>query len=100
MTTECECFLPCTLCAEPENSSLRALNTKTQADGVKNEAGAHQFVSNLEYVYDTRLGTILDAKILQPMVVQPARRRALQKPVLVIVITDGAPQGEPANKRE
>lgn len=42
----------------------------------------------------TPLGTELDRKVLQPMVVNPARSSQLRKPVLVICITDGEPTGE------
>jgi hypothetical protein len=37
----------------------------------------------------TPLGTSLDQKILQPLLLGPARSNALQKPLLVIAITDG-----------
>ena len=43
----------------------------------------------------TPLGTNLDRKVLQPLVIGPARSSQLRKPVLVIVITDGEPTGEP-----
>lgn len=37
----------------------------------------------------TPLGTQLDAKILQPFFYQHLRTRSMQKPILVITITDG-----------
>ena len=40
------------------------------------------------------MGTNLDRKVLQPLVVNPARSSQLRKPVLVICITDGEPTGE------
>jgi hypothetical protein len=43
----------------------------------------------------TPLGTSLDQKIIGPMLMGPARQNALQKPLLVICITDGTPAGEP-----
>ena len=36
----------------------------------------------------------MDRKILQPLVLGPARAGRLAKPVLIITITDGAPAGE------
>lgn len=42
----------------------------------------------------TPLGTSLDKKILQPLVLGPARAGRLEKPVVVIVITDGTPAGD------
>ena len=43
----------------------------------------------------TPLGSSLDRKVLQPMVLSQARSNSMQKPVLVICITDGEPTGEP-----
>lgn len=43
----------------------------------------------------TPLGSNLDRKVLQPMVLNQARSGSMQKPVLVICITDGEPTGEP-----
>lgn len=37
----------------------------------------------------TPLGTSMDRKILQPLVLGPARAGRLQKPILIITITDG-----------
>lgn len=43
----------------------------------------------------TPLGTMLQKKVLEPYVAKPARIGQLRKPVHVIVITDGEPNGEP-----
>lgn len=40
------------------------------------------------------LGTALDQKILQPLVLGPARSQTLRKPVLIVAISDGTPAGE------
>lgn len=42
----------------------------------------------------------MEQKILQPLLLGPARSNQLQKPLLVIAITDGAPAGEATNKSE
>jgi Mg-chelatase subunit ChlD len=52
-------------------------------------------VSTLQFRGGTPIGTQLDAKILQPLVLSPARNGTLAKPVLVVIITDGAPGHEP-----
>lgn len=41
----------------------------------------------------TPLGTSLDQKILQPLLLSPARQNSLQKPLLIIAITDGQSEG-------
>lgn len=45
----------------------------------------------------TPLFNSLRTKIIEPLVLGPARQNALQKPVLVIVITDGEPAGDQAD---
>ena len=42
----------------------------------------------------------MEQKIIQPLLLGPARASQLQKPLLVIAITDGAPAGEATNKSE
>lgn len=44
----------------------------------------------------TPMGTSLDDKVLKPLLLKPAKSliKKLKKPLLVIVITDGAPFGE------
>lgn len=39
----------------------------------------------------------LDQKVLQPLLLGPARNNQLQKPLLIIAVTDGAPGGEDRN---
>lgn len=41
------------------------------------------------------MGTMLERKILQPFVTGPAKANTLNKPVSVIIVTDGEPCGEP-----
>lgn len=43
----------------------------------------------------TPLGTSLNQKVIQPFLFNGIQQRILQKPILVIVITDGEPTGEP-----
>lgn len=45
----------------------------------------------------TPLGTSLNQKVIQPFLFNGIQQRILQKPILVIVITDGEPTGEPKN---
>ena len=53
---------------------------------VRDEAGAMQLLSQIRYSGLTPLGTSLDKKILQPLVLGPARAGRLEKPVLIIAI--------------
>ena len=59
-----------------------------------------EFIKKAKFNGGTPLGTMLDRKILQPMLLKPARSNSLKKPLLVIVITDGEPQGEDPDTRK
>ncbi|GFZ45456.1 hypothetical protein JCM24511_03182 [Saitozyma sp. JCM 24511] len=74
---------------------VRFLNSNVQGNGINSEAAALGLVQQVKFSGLTPLGTSLDQKILQPLLLGPARSNALQKPLLVIAITDGAPAGEP-----
>ncbi|WVW87134.1 hypothetical protein I302_109191 [Kwoniella bestiolae CBS 10118] len=77
---------------------VRFLNSQLQGNNINNEQAALQLVSQVKFSGLTPLGTSLDQKILQPLLLGPARSNALQKPLLVIAITDGAPAGESTDK--
>ncbi|KAK8869721.1 hypothetical protein IAR55_000289 [Kwoniella newhampshirensis] len=77
---------------------VRFLNSQIQGNNINNEQAALQLVGQVKFSGLTPLGTSLDQKILQPLLLGPARSNALQKPLLIIAITDGAPAGEPSDK--
>lgn len=66
-------------------------------DGIRSEQMIQLIVDRLPFKGLTPLGTQLRAKVLEPMVLGPARNGQLPKPVLVITITDGQPAGESQN---
>ncbi|KAK6908666.1 hypothetical protein I203_102669 [Kwoniella mangroviensis CBS 8507] len=77
---------------------VRFLNSQLQGNNINNEQAALQLVQQVKFSGLTPLGTSLDQKILQPLLLGPARANALQKPLLIIAITDGAPAGESTDK--
>ncbi|KAF3931935.1 hypothetical protein ABW20_dc0101229 [Dactylellina cionopaga] len=85
---------------DQDGISLRFMNSDFQQNHIKTEMQVTQAVDQISFKGLTPLGTSLKAKVLEPLVLQPARNRQLQKPVLVIVITDGQPAGEPPNSVE
>ncbi|KAI4247640.1 MAG: hypothetical protein L6R42_009562, partial [Xanthoria sp. 1 TBL-2021] len=60
-------------------------------DNIKDEQMIEHIVGKIQYTGITPLGAELRNKVIDPMVLGPARNRQLQKPVLVITITDGQP---------
>lgn len=74
---------------------VRFMNGNIEGNGIHSEAEAAALIQNVKFSGTTPLGTALDRKVLQPMVISQARSNTMQKPVLVICITDGEPTGEP-----
>ncbi|MCJ1396831.1 hypothetical protein MMC11_000021 [Xylographa trunciseda] len=69
-------------------------------NGIRTEEQAEAIVMHARYRGLTPLGTQLRAQVIDPLVIQPARAGQLRKPVLIIVITDGQPAGEPPKALE
>ena len=72
----------------------------SRLNGIRTEEQAEALVMHAKYRGLTPLGTQLRAQVIEPLVIQPARRGQLRKPILVIVITDGQPAGEPPKALE
>ncbi|KAF2490146.1 hypothetical protein BU16DRAFT_171837 [Lophium mytilinum] len=60
---------------------------------IRNEQQVQQLMSNVQFKGLTPMGTKLNEKVIQPILAD-ANRNSLQKPVLVITVTDGQPAGE------
>lgn len=83
---------------DDDGISIRAMNANVQGDNIRTAMEADRFVQSLRFSGMTPLGTQMENRILKPMVFEPVKRRTLQKPVLVITITDGEPTNEPEHK--
>ncbi|KAF1957879.1 hypothetical protein CC80DRAFT_35518 [Byssothecium circinans] len=66
-------------------------------DGVATEAQIEQIMRGVQFKGLTPMGTSLRRKVIDEIVLLKASRDQLQKPVLVITVTDGQPAGEPQN---
>ena len=82
---------------DTDGIQVRFMNSQAQGNGIRNEQQVAQLLQQVKFSGMTPMGRELNAKILQPLVIQPARSGQLQKPVLVITITDGQPTGEALN---
>ena len=65
------------------------MNGSIEGNGVKSAQEAAALVQQVRWSGTTPLGTNLERKVLQPLVVQQARSGSMSKPVLVVCITDG-----------
>ncbi|RVD86429.1 uncharacterized protein DFL_004705 [Arthrobotrys flagrans] len=84
---------------EPSGISVRFLNYEEDSigwDNMKSRDYIHDRFSEVEDDWGGRtlLGTRLDQKIIQPMVIDKMRNGTFEKPLIVVVITDGQPFGE------
>lgn len=62
-----------------------------ELDGIKTEGQVDQIIAKATFSGTTPLGERLRTDVLGPLVLEKAQKRQLQKPVLVITITDGQP---------
>ena len=74
---------------EPTGISVRFLNYNEDFNGLVDAKEIEERVAKVPFSGGTRLGEVLDYKIVQPMVIQKVREQRLKKPVLVVLITDG-----------
>lgn len=83
---------------DADGIQVRFLNSNVSGDNIRNEGEVAQLVRQVQFSGLTPLGTSLERKILEPLILNQARQQQLRKPVVVIIITDGAPAGEDRNK--
>lgn len=79
---------------DDDGIEVRFMNNNVEGNGIKHADQAVRLVDSVRFSGITPLGTQLDRKVLRPIVVDLARRNQLAKPILVIVVSDGAPVGE------
>ncbi|KAL4803693.1 hypothetical protein BDV18DRAFT_144217 [Aspergillus unguis] len=80
---------------DEDGISLRFMNNDFMQNNIRNSQDIEQIISNIRFSGMTPLGSALRSKVIDPLIVGPAKAGRLQKPVLVIAITDGQPAGEP-----
>ena len=78
---------------QPKGISIRFLNHDEGAgkafDDLTDAHDVDMKVASVPFHGDTRLGEVLDAKIVQPMIIKKVQSGKLERPVFVVIITDG-----------
>ncbi|TPX39436.1 hypothetical protein SeMB42_g05926 [Synchytrium endobioticum] len=77
---------------------VRFINSALEGNSIRSPLEVDSLLSQVNYHGGTMIGTNLDLKVLQPLVLRPAMTSTLAKPVLIITITDGEPNVEPRDK--
>lgn len=84
---------------EPKGISVRFLNYNEgisgEFDNLTDAGEIEEKIGKVPFSGVTRLGEVLDCKIVQPMIIQKVEKQRLEKPIFVVIITDGHPSGEP-----
>lgn len=80
---------------DEDGIQVRFMNNDLQGNNIRSEQQVEDLVQRVQFKGLTPMGTSLKNKVLEPLVLAPARAGQLRKPVLVITITDGQPAGEP-----
>lgn len=70
------------------------INSPLEADNLTNEVVTNDFLSKVRFDGSAPSGKVFEGKVLEPFILGPAREQRLEKPVLVIVVTDRAPVRE------
>lgn len=84
---------------DDDGVQIRFMNSLKQGNGIRNEQQINDLVSDIPFQGTTPMGRELSNKILQPLVLGPARSGQLRKPVLIITITDGEPTQDGVGKK-
>ncbi|KAL8703771.1 MAG: hypothetical protein Q9225_008110, partial [Loekoesia sp. 1 TL-2023] len=78
---------------QPDGISVRFLNfhegTGSQFDNLTDADDIYRKVAQVPFSGSTMLGTVLKHKIVEPMIIQKVSIGKLEKPLFVIIITDG-----------
>ncbi|KAL9105768.1 MAG: hypothetical protein Q9227_009116 [Pyrenula ochraceoflavens] len=80
---------------DSDGIQVRFMNNAEEGQGISNEQQVNSMIQRIAFKGLTPMGTSLQNKVIDPLVIRPARAGQLRKPVLVITITDGQPAGEP-----
>jgi len=82
----------------PEGISIRLLNYEQDEtgdyDNLRTVEQIERLIDRIRFENGTPLGTVLDRKIVQPLILKKAENGTLKKPLIVVTITDGEPNHE------
>ena len=82
---------------DSDGVAIRFMNSDERSDSIRSKEEAEALVSRVRFSGLTPMGTSLKNKVLDPMILGQARAGRMDKPALVLTITDGQPAGEPHN---
>ncbi|CEQ41804.1 SPOSA6832_03562, partial [Sporobolomyces salmonicolor] len=69
---------------DDDGIEVRFMNSRVEGNGLRTEQEAMALVQQVKFSGLTPLGTALNNKVIEPLILGPARANRLKKPVLVI----------------
>ncbi|PYI01687.1 hypothetical protein BO78DRAFT_378632 [Aspergillus sclerotiicarbonarius CBS 121057] len=86
---------------QPQGVYLRFLNnSQDQHYNNLSDGEIQARMKDIKYKGSTRLGNVLETKIVKPLIIDKVESGQLEKPVITVIITDGDPQGEAPTRLE
>jgi hypothetical protein len=82
---------------DDDGVQVRFMKAPQQGDNIRSEQQVNDLVSQVQFTGLTPIGRMLRERVIEPLLLQPARAGRLRKPMLVITITDGQPAGDEKN---
>lgn len=79
---------------DADGIEVRFINSDVQGNHIRSEPEVEALIKRVNFKGLTPLGAQLRNKVVEPLIMSKARANGLQKPVLVIVITDGQPDNQ------
>ncbi|KAK8902533.1 hypothetical protein QC760_009036 [Botrytis cinerea] len=79
---------------DADGIEVRFINSDVQGNHIRSEPEVEELVKRVQFKGLTPLGAQLRNKVVEPLIMSKVRSNSLQKPVLVIVITDGQPDNQ------
>jgi hypothetical protein len=76
---------------DEDGISVRFMNSNVKGDNLKTANEVERLIDRLSFDSSTPLGRMLKSKVLDPLIINPIQSNTLEKPVLILVITDGEP---------
>ncbi len=86
----------CATLVDEDGISIRFMNSREQGNGITSMGQVHQIFQQTRPSGTTPMGEQLKAKVIDGILGQYITSRQLQKPVLIVTVTDGVPDNHSA----
>ncbi|KAI8808120.1 hypothetical protein BJ742DRAFT_291269 [Cladochytrium replicatum] len=83
---------------DTDGISVRFMKEQREGDNLRTPDECDALISSIRFAGMTPLGTALEQRVIRPFVIDRVNSQTMKKPVLVIIVTDGEPVGEPRDK--